>query len=721
VGKEVKYVRAKKLGIGGRLALMVTMLTAAAIAVLVGVIGLRVSAFATENAKAFAAQAARAGGTAVQAVLQDALSEAGALAKVFEAASVVANAGISRRQANSILRYFIEHSPGFFGAYVAFEPNAYDGKDANFVDEWGHDESGRFVPYWTRDASGAAVLEPLVGYESAADGAYYQAPKKSGHEAIIDPYKYKTQGTEVLMSSLVAPIRNTEGRFIGIAGIDLTLAPLQKTVDEAVLFKTGRLTVFSADGKVAGAKDLAFIGRRGTEVGFDAADMEKLAQGQGFTRERKDARGRQVLSIGVPFMVGKTQAWWSVVADIPVSEVLGPVTSLILLIVLLGAFAVLLVTGVVLLIARSLSRPLGRGAAFAQQIAAGNLGATLDVGKRGDEIGTLAAALNAMTENLRGMTRRIQDGAGQLATGTGQLSAAARQLSEGAQSQASTLEETSAAVEELTSSAAQVSEHAQRQSTTVGGTAAGMQKMRAAMDGLAGSLTEVAGSAEGSVQRARHGAASVREAIAAIKDISLSSEKIAGIVTVISEIADQTNLLALNAAIEAARAGEHGRGFAVVADEVSKLAERSATSTGEITELIAESLRQVKRGVGLAEGSGASMQEIIDGAMAAAETVAGLQASIGDQMAAVAEMSTAVGSLREMSEGISAAADEQSTNSRQVSGAIESVNQITQQAAAAAEQMAGSVGDMAGLAKQLEELAGVFRLDDGAAARPGEG
>src|SRR5271157_3184643 len=119
------------MGIRARLSLLVTGLAIAAIAAMVAVIGVRVSSFAKDSAIQFAMESARAKGGAVQNILDNALDQAVSLSRVFEAASVVANAGISRRQANSILQYYIEHSPRLFGAYVAFEPNAYDGKDAN--------------------------------------------------------------------------------------------------------------------------------------------------------------------------------------------------------------------------------------------------------------------------------------------------------------------------------------------------------------------------------------------------------------------------------------------------------------------------------------------------------------------------------------------------------------------------------------------------------------
>jgi methyl-accepting chemotaxis protein len=699
------------VGIGARLSLLVTGLSIAAVAAMVAVIGVRVNSFAKDSAIQFAIETARTRGGIVQNALENGLDQAVSLSRVFEAASVVANAGISRRQANSILQYYVEHSPQMVGAFVAFEPNAYDGKDANFVDELGHDSTGRFIPYWTRDQGGAGTVDALKNYDRPGAGNYYQVPRVSGHQAVIDPVPARVQGRDVLMTSLVSPIFNKDRSFIGVAGVNLALDEIGKAVGDTVLYKSGSLLLFTANGTVAGARDASLVGKNLSDLGLAGSLKEKISKLESFVMERTGPGGQPLVTIGAPFTVGESAVRWTVVADIPLSDVLGPTRSLIVLIVLVGLAGVLLMFGAMLLISRSISRPLAKGVSFAQRIAEGNLTANVDMGTREDEIGRLASALNAMTESLRTTARQIQDGSSQLAAGTEQLSASAQQLAEGAQSQASTLEETSAAMEELTASVEQVSDHAQSQASTVVETTASMDRMMKSVAEVSGTLEKVAVSAGGSVHRAQQGASSVKQAIVAIKNISENSEKIAGIVGVISDIADQTNLLALNASIEAARAGEHGRGFAVVADEVSKLADRSAHSTKEIESLIKETLKRVQQGVQLAEGSGVSMEEIIVGAMDASSMVAELQKSINQQAESIRGIGRSVANLSEMSQGITAATQEQTTNSRQVSTAIESVNEITQAAATAAEEMASSVEQMAGMAQQLQGFVARFKLD----------
>jgi methyl-accepting chemotaxis protein len=680
----------------------------------------RVNTLSMNNARSIAASAAQYFGVTAQARLGTALDEARALANVFESAANTDSMKLTRRKANMILRYFIEKNPQFTDVWVVFEPDAFDKADVNFKGDDGTDDTGRFISSWSRGADGKGVLQASKDYEVPGAGNYYVVPKTRKRESVTDPITVQRDGASLLITSLGVPMLDAKGELQGVLGVNLNLADLQAMVKAEKVggYRDAYAYIYSENGTVAASGDQASVGRKIEETTKDARLVDLVRKGEAFAVESQSSmlRGRQVVSVGYPLSIGGTGQHWIANVNIPWDELSAASRQLTIVQVLIAIVATALLVGAILVIGRSIARPIGVGVSFARRIAEGDLTATIDVGKREDEIGELAGALNDMTRNLRDMVRQVQDGSAQLASSTEELSANAQQLAEGAQTQASTLEETSASVEELTSSVEQVSEHAQSQSSTVTKATSSMDDMLEKVSSVSGTLEKVAESAGGSVQRAEQGASSVKQAIQAIKEISDSSERIAGIVTVISEIADQTNLLALNASIEAARAGEHGRGFAVVADEVSKLAERSAHSTKEIEMLIQGTLRQVKQGVDLAEASGRSMEEIISGAMKASEMVTNLQKSIDQQIGAIKEIAGAVKNLHEMSRGISAATEEQSTNSKQVSKAIESVNEITQQAASSAEEMASSVEEMAGMAQQLMGMVARFRLDKAAAA-----
>jgi len=365
--------------------------------------------------------------------------------------------------------------------------------------------------------------------------------------------------------------------------------------------------------------------------------------------------------------------------------------------------------GIAIAISRAITRPLAKAVAFAQRVAAGDFTQQLPIHQR-DEVGLLAAALNGMAQTLKEAVTAVQLNAAQVASSSEQISASAQKLSDGAQSQASTLEETSASMEQLTASVDQISQHALSQSTAVERGTSSMAQVQSSIEAVSGSLTEISDLTQRSVENALEGAKAVDSVVTGITRIAQSSEKIGGIVDVISDIADQTNLLALNAAIEAARAGEHGRGFAVVADEVSKLADRSASSTKEIGALIKESVKNVTEGVKIAKGSQFAMEQIRAASQRVNEMIGGLAKAIEQQVAAVKELAKSLSSVSEMSQNISAATEEQTSTARQVSKAMEDVNELAQSAAASAEEMSAATVELTTMAQELHKVVGAFKI-----------
>jgi len=294
-------------------------------------------------------------------------------------------------------------------------------------------------------------------------------------------------------------------------------------------------------------------------------------------------------------------------------------------------------------IARSLIKQLGGEPAYAadvvSRVAQGDLTVQVQV-KPGDSTSMLAA-IKSMTDRLSQIIGDVRSSSNALSSAAEQVSATAQSISQGAAEQASSVEETSATIEQAASSVQQNAENAQ--------------------------VTE--GLSSKAAKEAVEGGQAVKDTVVAMKTIA---DKI----SIVDDIAYQTNLLALNAAIEAARAGEHGKGFAVVADEVRKLAERSQEAAQEIGEV-------AKSSVSLAERAGQLLDTIVP----------------------------SIAKTSDLVQEIASASNEQATGINQINTAVTQLSQLTQENSSSSEELAATAEEMSGQAEQLQELMNFFTTD----------
>jgi methyl-accepting chemotaxis protein len=321
---------------------------------------------------------------------------------------------------------------------------------------------------------------------------------------------------------------------------------------------------------------------------------------------------------------------------------------------IIAAVALSMFLGLILsiIIARSFSVPLAKAVEALEKVADGDLTVTLDVNTK-DEVGRMADALNRAVERLNSTLQEVAASAANASSSSQQLAAAAEAIASGAQQQAASLEETSASLEQITAAVRQSADNAQQASQL----------------------------ATGSKDSALQGQDVVSKAITAMSEINSSSAKISDIISTIDEIAFQTNLLAVNAAVEAARAGDEGRGFAVVASEVRSLAQRSAVAAKEIKVLIQDSLHKVEAGSGLVNRSGETLQGIVGSVKRVTDIVGEMAASAGEQSSGIEQVNTAMTQMDQVTQSNSAQTEELSATaealSEQATHLMELVNTFT--------------------------------------------
>ncbi|MTW08990.1 HAMP domain-containing protein [Pseudoduganella eburnea] len=449
----------------------------------------------------------------------------------------------------------------------------------------------------------------------------------------------------------------TAGGKQAVAGLGLSVNALAEAVRNYKLGQSGYVFLVRANGMVLIHRDPAMVDGKhqlADMKGMTPALAKRLLGGEAFIADSfKGADGEQLVASS---FIPELNAY--LVAQVPEAEVLAGIargaamTSLIAA-VIGGGIGML----AIFVIARAIAAPVAHAAELLEDIASGggDLTRRMPVETQ-DEIGALAAAFNKFVESLNVTILRVRESSRAIGEATGDIASGNMDLSARTEAQASNLEQTAAAMEELTSTVHNNTANAEQANKLVAGTA----------------------------ESAKRGGVVVGQVVEKMASITASSNKISDIIGVIDGIAFQTNILALNAAVEAARAGEQGRGFAVVASEVRNLAQRSAAAAKEIKELITESVQQVADGGKLADSAGMAMQDIVK----SVQNVAGLM------------------------QEIASASQEQSLGIDQVNQAVTQMDDTTQQNAALVEEAAAAAQSLSEQAARLEQVVGLFKLKE---------
>ena len=613
---------------------------------------------------------------------------------------------LEREDLINLLKQTIVDNPLLLGGYIAWEPNALDKDDARFVGTSvkGIDPAtGRFQPWWYRNTDGTLGLEPLVDLSNntllstgVRASEYYLCSQESKRACAIDPAPYKVGDKMVMLASFIEPIL-VDGKFQGIVGADLSVNFIQdllKAADAQLYDGAGELALISSNGRlVAYTKDENKFGEKASDT-LDAPAAAGLAKlsGDALRYEVDHANGQ--IRLLLPFRIADTDARWTLLLQLPLSAVMADAQKLqselshqratdITGMTLVGLVIAGLGLLVIWLLAHGIARPLRQMVAMLDDIAQGEGDLTRRLhSDRADELGSIAKGFNTFLGKLQSMISQVVSSVQKVSDSSEHTADIAIRTNQGVHKQMAEIDLVATAVHEMTATAQDVARNATHAAQ------AASNADQAANQGL--------GIVRDTSQSIAALADEIGRAVGVVQNLARDSENINAILVAIRAIAEQTNLLALNAAIEAARAGEQGRGFAVVADEVRNLAQKTQQATEEIQQMIQQLQQGTRDVVRVMEDSQSKTDVSVQQAAKAAD--------------ALESITRAVSVINDMNTQIASAAEEQSAVAEDINRNVINIGQVANEVAGGADESSTASAELTKLAEQQRRLINQFRV-----------
>jgi methyl-accepting chemotaxis protein len=566
-----------------------------------------------------------------------------------------------------ILFSILTENPHFVGLFTVWKPGLIDNLESKYANTPESDADGHFITWYYQETP-ASPIEKRAYPDYQNILAALTDDTKANKSVITEPEFWTLGEQKTLVVTMYVPIIPEKTRQpVGVVGINIQLVASQMMIEKIRPYDVGHATLYSNGGTIVGHPKAERIGENFQGFISQAFGSEGVA-----AIENSIQTGIPVLISNksdiiqtFPFSVGETGINWAMLSTVPIKTVMAAVTSMTNFTIALALTALVTAAVVIFFIANSIAKPIVKVSGTLKDIAEGEGDLTRSIDhKSGDEIGDLAKYFNQTLEKIKSLviaikkqTAALFDIGNELASNMTETAAAINEITANIQSvkgrvinQSAGVTETNSTMEQITANINKLNNHIDTQSSSVAQSSSAIEEMLANIQSVTQTLVQNTNNVKELANASEVGRSGLQEVAADIQKIARESEGLLEINAVMENIASQTNLLSMNAAIEAAHAGEAGKGFAVVADEIRKLAE----SSGEQSKTISAVLKKIK------------------------DSIDKITRSTNEVLNKFEAIDFKVKTVSDQEENIRNAMEEQSTGSQQILEAIGQLNEITQ-------------------------------------------
>jgi methyl-accepting chemotaxis protein len=612
---------------------------------------------------------------------------------------------LRRNRYDTLLHGVLMGEANMVSIYTVWKPNAIDGMDSEFIGREGSSPSGQYAMSYSQEGSvisgstlPQADINTAIGY---MEGANIRA------EMVFDPAPARVNGKDTFIVKMAVPVINPRtGETVARVGCFLSIDALQGAIEKTLKDhkdEIAAMMVYTNSGFIMAHLNPAQIGKKLAEAetvygSQQAAADQAVKEGRPYNFSYySPVLNSNVELVMVPFQIGNSNTTWTVAVGSSESYILGPVKRMSFFAMILAAIAVAVSAVIVYFALNSMTKPIVKVAENLKDIAhgEGDLTRHIDINSK-DEVGDLAHYFNQTLEKIKNLVITIKNESNtlhdigndlavnmnQTAAAINQITANIRSVKERVINQSASVTETNATMEQITVNIDKLNGHIESQVASVSQSSSSIEEMLANIQSVTHTLIKNAENVSGLMDASEIGRSGLQEVAADIQDIERESKGLFEINTVMENIASQTNLLSMNAAIEAAHAGEAGKGFAVVADEIRKLAENS----GEQSKVISTVLKKI------------------------AESINKIASSTENVLKNFEAIDKSVKIVVEQESNIQNAMEEQGHGSKQILDAVSEMNTITQQVkGGSVEMLEGSkevIHESNNLEKVTQEISG---------------